>query len=85
MFIRKLKLYKFNFKFIVKHRWYNLRRSRFRSTHRETKLGVWFKPTRIVRTGNLSDISKWSDNLVLNIMLGMNLLIITAWIEFNYQ
>ena len=46
-------------------------------------LGLWYKPTKIVGRKNFHAPSEWKNNLVRSHMLGINLLLCKAWIEYS--
>ena len=48
------------------------------------RLGVWFKKTKSVGEKDFSDPSKWKHNLRGFYYLGIDLLIIKAWLEISY-
>ena len=47
------------------------------------RLGLWYKPTKIVGQKGRKIPSEWKNNLVRSHMLGINLLICKAWVEYN--
>jgi hypothetical protein len=50
---------------------------------REWELGIWFKKNLAVGKKDFKHPEKWKDNFVNDYMLGINLLIIKGWINWN--
>jgi len=46
-------------------------------------LGIWFRRNKIVGAKNFKDPNKWGQNLVNDYMLGIDLLIVKGWINWN--
>lgn len=53
------------------------------TTWNKWSLGLWFKRSKVVGSKNFKDPNKWSQNLVNDYMLGIDLLIFQGWINWN--
>jgi hypothetical protein len=57
----------------------------FRLTHfRDWRISIWFKRSKIVGMKNFRNPKEWNKHLVGNYMIGVDLLIITFWVSFDY-
>lgn len=78
---------KINFTFVFRHRFerHDISAHQFRSdmVWRNWELGLWYKRSKMVGQKNFNHPSKWKNNLVRSYMIGINLLICKAWVEFN--
>lgn len=79
--IKKLKIKGFNIKFVLRHRFELI--TPFDRTFTRWELGLWFRKSRIVSTIEFTKPNKWGDNLVNSYMIGVELLILRAWVEVN--
>lgn len=55
-----------------------------RYTWREWELGLWFKKYKAVAKKGFKDVSKWGPNLANVYTVGLNLLVVKAWIDIDY-
>jgi hypothetical protein len=49
----------------------------------EWRLGIWLKRNKMVGMKDFTNPKKWGDNLVNSYMLGIDLLIIKAWVSWD--
>ena len=87
MSVGHINIGKHQFTFVFRHRFerHEISAHEFRSNMewRSWDLGLWYKPTKIVGRANFQTPSEWKNNLVRSHMLGINLLICKAWVEYN--
>lgn len=50
---------------------------------RDWRIGFWYRKNKIVGAKNFKDPNKWGQNLVNDYMLGIDLLIIKGWVNWN--
>lgn len=81
--VAEIKIGKLNTTFVFKHKWLKSDLWTYNIDRRYYKIGVWFKLDKIVGEIEFNNPKNWSKNLVNNYMLGINLIIIEFWIEFN--
>jgi hypothetical protein len=95
--IRKIKLGSFKANFVIRHRWEydskcTLRNYEANDIRKNLQLGIWLKRSKIVGKVRLGDnrqetINKTfkEGNLINNYMLGLNLIVLKCWLEFNFK
>lgn len=86
--IKKLKLFGYDFTWVVRHRWEKDANNVFgnyeaHKIKRGPSLGIWFKKNRAVGKKNFKDPKKWESNLVNSYMLGADLIVAKTWLNFS--
>lgn len=72
-----------NFTFVFRHKWEKKEKYSTLSEFKKYELGLWFRINKIVGRKNFTDPKKWSDNLVNDYMMGINLIICKVWVSFH--
>lgn len=81
MFVSLLRINKVNIVFVLRHRFEKKQNLSF-YLWKDWRLGVFFKKTKIVGIKNIKP-KDWHKGLVNSFMIGMDLLIVKFWIEFD--
>jgi hypothetical protein len=84
MAIGRLKIGKLNVMFVFRHRWERkddpYKDFQTISMFREWELGFWFKPSKMI---GVKGFTNPKHHLVNMYMLGINLLVCKAWVEWD--
>lgn len=89
MALGRFKIGQTTFTFVFRHRFepandYDyIGKFKYHSEFRDWELGMWFRKTKMVGKKNFKHPNEWKHNLVDSRMLGINLLICKAWVEWN--
>jgi hypothetical protein len=81
--IKRLNIKDFEIVFVFKHKWQETNKLLRNHELRNYNLGLWFKMNKVVGKKDFNKPDKWNDNLVNNYMIGIDLIICTAWVDFN--
>lgn len=85
--IEKFKLGNLNIKFVVRHYWDSKRKDKMQRltdfTFKFFRIGFFFKKSKLVGRKDYKNPNKWHENLVNSYMVGLNLIILSIWVEFN--
>jgi hypothetical protein len=82
--VGKLKIGKVELTFVFRHKWdTKSKMMKYNLEFRDYRVGIWFKVSKIVGSKNFNNPQKWSDNLVNDYMIGVDLIICKMWVEFN--
>jgi hypothetical protein len=82
MSVAHAKIFKLDFTFVYHYRYKKNNEDEFLDRHttwRQWELGLFFKRNKIVGRKNFNKPKEWSNNLVYEYMLGVNLLIWKMW------
>ena len=84
--VGKINIGKLHIRGVLRHRYEKGRKDDYLrwNEFRDWRLGVWFRKYKAVGHKNFKEPSKWSDNLASVHQLGIDLLVIKAWIEIDY-
>lgn len=75
-----------NLCFVFRHKWDKpLKERKFDGEFRDYKLGLWYKPSKIVGCNDFNDPSKWGSNMVASHMIGINLIVCKLWLTIDYK
>lgn len=80
--IKRIKIGRLNICLVLRHRFEKQRR--FSRTFTRWEIGVWCKKDRMVGVSRFSDPTEWKNNLVNSYMLGIELLLFRAWINWDF-
>jgi hypothetical protein len=84
MAIGKLKIGKLNVIFVFRHRWEKggdpYKDFKTATMFREWELGLWFKKNKMI---GIKGFTKPNTHLVNTYMLGINLLVCKAWVDWD--
>jgi hypothetical protein len=87
MAIKHFKINKLNLTFVFRHRFEKpdetIGKFRLHSEFRKWELGIWFKANKAVGSKDFKRPDKWKHNMVNTYMLGVNLLLCKAWVDWN--
>lgn len=72
-----------NVSLVLRHR-FEKRSNVWDRTFTRWEIGAWYKKSKMVGQTNFSNPKKWKNHLVTSHMLGIELLIFRAWIEFDF-
>ena len=61
------------------------KQKRFDRTFTRWEVGLWYKKNKIVGRNNFNKPNEWGDNLVNSYMLGIELLLFRAWINWDFN
>lgn len=82
--IKRLNIKTLKITFVLRYRWEKKKSIYTEMTiWREWELGMWFKKQKIVSCKDYKHPTRWNSNLVNSYMIGINLLWIKLWVEFN--
>jgi len=87
MAIKQFKINKLNLTFVFRHRFEKpdevIGKFRYRSEFRKWELGIWFRANKMVSIKHFKNPDNWKHNMVNTYMLGINLLLCKAWVDWN--
>jgi hypothetical protein len=87
MAVGHLKIGRLNLTFVFRHRFETpdevIGKFRYRSEFRKWELGLWFRHTKMVGVKEFRNPKKWPNYLVDSYMIGINLLLCKAWVDWN--
>jgi len=81
--IMNIKIGRCNISLALQHRFE--KQKRFDRTFTRWEVGLWFKKNKIVGRTNFGKPKEWGDNLVNSYMLGIELLLFIAWINWDFN
>lgn len=84
--IGHVKIFGYDFTFVFRHRYEknNKKQLLYKMTMwREWKIGLFFKYSKIVGKRKFNQPNEWSNNLVKEYMVGIDLLICKAWFSVS--
>ncbi len=80
--IKRLKIGENKFTLVFRHKWDNKDEYKILSEFNDYRIGLWFKINKIVGKKEFNTPDEWSNNLVNNYMLGLDLIICKMWVTF---
>ena len=81
--IKHIKIGKCNITLVLRHRFEKKRR--FDRTFTKWEIGLWFKKDKMVGVNSFDKPENWKNNHVNSYMLGVNLLLFKAWINWDFN
>jgi hypothetical protein len=87
MTIKQINIGKLNITLVFRHRFEKpdevIGKFRYNHEFREWELGLWFRKAKMVAKKEFRDPNKWKNYLVNSYMIGINLLLCKAWVDWN--
>ena len=81
--IKNFKIGRCNISLVLRHRFE--KQKRFDRTFTRWEVGLWYKKNKIVGRNNFNKPNEWGNNLVNSYMLGVELLLFRAWINWDFN
>jgi hypothetical protein len=80
--IKYIKIGKLNVSLVLRHRLE--KQKRFSRTFTKWQVSFWFNKSRIVGVSNFGNPNEWKNNTVNSYMVGFELLLFKAWINWDF-